>query len=296
MTNYLQEIDFSALAQIAILYGVIYAILRSAKGSRFGQVLMGIGVLATLLFAFTYVFNFDVLSRIVQIILVYTAISTVVIFQPEIRRMLSEVGAFRYVERRKHDADGAATPELVFEVLKRLSALRMGALIAFERGISLRSYEATGVELNAILSQELVTCIFTPPLPLHDGGVTIRDGRISAAHCIFPVSNNPELISNGMRHRAAVGLSEETDALVAVVSEESGVISVAHNGRLFRYTNSERDDAQLRRWLAKALRARTNGGDWVLLRLTALFKMPNRRQSDETAKVTAEKEKGTLGE
>ena len=104
-----------------------------------------------------------------------------------------------------------------------------------------------------MFSRELVQSIFMPPLPLHDGGLTMRYGRISSAHCIFPVSNNPDLLSSGMRHRAAVGLSEETDALVVVVSEETGAVSVAHNGRLFRYYGDMRE-AALRRWVSKAMR------------------------------------------
>ena len=128
----------------------------------------------------------------------------------------------------------------------------MGALIALERGISLRSYEDTGVATDALFTRELVRSIFTPPLPLHDGGVVLRDGFLSSAHCIFPVSNNPELIASGMRHRAAVVLSEETDALVVVVSEERGTISVAHNGHLYSY---ERESARepVLRWLTKAM-------------------------------------------
>ena len=225
----------SPTVQIAILYLVIYAILRRAKGSRFGQALMGVGILATLLVAFTYLVHFDVLSYIVKSLLAYIAVSTVVIFQPEIRRMLSTVGAFGFVERPRYDATGAATPETVIDLILDLAKTRTGALIAFERGISLRSYEATGVTTDAIISRELVRTIFTPPLPLHDGGVIVRDGRLAAAHCVFPVSNNPDLIVSGMRHRAAVGMSEDTDALVVVVSEETGAVSVAHNGRLVRY-------------------------------------------------------------
>ena len=128
----------------------------------------------------------------------------------------------------------------------------IGALIAFERGISLRGYEDTGVSLNATFSRELVESIFTPPLPLHDGGMTIRAGRIAAAHCVFPVSNNRDLSCSGMRHRAAVGLSEETDALVVVVSEESGAVSVAHNGKLLKYTGEQRAQSLLR-WISKAM-------------------------------------------
>ena len=245
-------VEASDVIQIAILYLVFYAILKSAKGSRFGQALMGFGIIAAALTAFAYLFHFDVLTRIVQFLLVYIAVSTVVIFQPEIRRILSAVGAFGYLERPKYGPGNSATPELVVETLLALSKRRMGALIAFERGISLRGYEETGIKLEAIFSMELVTCIFTPPMPLHDGGMVMRDGHISSAHCIFPVSNNPDLISSGMRHRAAVGLSEDTDALVVVVSEETGDISVARNGRLFRYSGDQREESVMR-WVSKAL-------------------------------------------
>jgi len=245
-------VEASDAIQIAILYFVFYAILKGAKGSRFGQVLMGFGIIAAALTAFAYLFHFDVLTRIVQFLLVYIAVSTVVIFQPEIRRILSAVGAFGYLERPKYGPGNSATAELVVETLMALSKRRMGALIAFERGISLRGYEETGIKLEAIFSRELVTCIFTPPMPLHDGGMVMRDGHISSAHCIFPVSNNPDLISSGMRHRAAVGLSEDTDALVVVVSEETGDISVARNGRLFRYSGDQREESVMR-WVSKAL-------------------------------------------
>ena len=118
-----------------------------------------------------------------------------------------------------------------------------------------------------------MTSIFTPPLPLHDGGAVLKNGRLSSAHCIFPVSNNPNLIASGMRHRAAVGLSEETDALVIVVSEETGDISVARNGKLFRYSGEQRAES-LHRWLARAL-PRAGGGAsrlgtlWTWLRQSA---------------------------
>ena len=244
--------DVSAIVQIAILYFVFYAILKAAKGSRFGQALMGIGLLSALLIAFAYVFHFDVLTRIVQFLLVYIAVSTVVIFQPEIRRMLAAVGAFGFLEKSKYASGGAATVELVVEALMYLAERRIGALVAFERSISLKGYEETGVAIEALFSRELVTCIFTPPLPLHDGGVIMRNGHLSSAHCIFPVSNNPDLVSSGLRHRAAVGLSEETDALVIAVSEETGNVSVARNGRLYRYTGEQRAEA-LKRWVAGAM-------------------------------------------
>ena len=263
----------SAIVQIAILYFVIYSILKGAKGSRFGQALMGFGILASLLIAFAYLFHFDVLTRIVQFLLVYIAVSTVVIFQPEIRRILSAVGAFGFLEKPKYGPGDAATPDLVVETLLALADKRIGALLAFERGISLRGYEETGVLLDAVFSRGLVTSIFTPPLPLHDGGAVLKNGRLSSAHCIFPVSNNPNLIASGMRHRAAVGLSEETDALVIVVSEETGDISVARNGKLFRYSGEQRAES-LHRWLARTL-PRAGGGAsrlgtlWTWLRQSA---------------------------
>jgi len=270
-------LDLSAVAQVAILYFAIYAILKRAKGSRFGQVLMGVGLLAAALTLFTFVLHFEVLSVILRGLLVYLAISTVVIFQPEIRRGLSQVGAFGSLEKRRYGADGGATPEFVAESILHLASRRMGALIAFERGISLRSYEETGVPLHADFSRELLTCLFTPPLPLHDGGVTVRDGRLSAAHCIFPVSGNPDLIVSGMRHRAAVGLSEETDALVVVVSEESGAVSVAHNGRLIRYPSGDPACASsLVRWLAKAM-FRERRTSRLLARLQDLFMKGGRK-------------------
>ena len=243
------SVSVSAIVQIAILYVVIYSILKYAKGSRFGQVLMGVGLLSAVMIAFTFVFKFDVLSTIVRVLLVYLAISTVVIFQPEIRRLLSQVGAFSYLERPTHAPDGTATAEFVTETIAALAERKIGALIAFERAISLRGYEDTGVVTDAVFTRELVQAVFTPPLPLHDGGVTIRNGRLAAAHCVFPVSNNPELISSGMRHRAAVGLSEETDALVAVVSEETGDISIAHDGKLTRKIGKK----ALGHWISRAM-------------------------------------------
>ena len=287
------NISASAIIQIVILYLVIYAILKSAKGSRFGQALLGVGVLAAMFALFTFVLHFDVLSKIVQWILIYLALSTVVIFQPEIRRILATVGAFGAFDRPKYTADGAAEPEFVVSTLLALADRKIGALVAFERGISLRGYEATGVRLDALFTRELVQSIFTPPLPLHDGGMTLRYGRISSAHCIFPVSNNPDLLSSGMRHRAAVGLSEETDALVIVVSEESGAVSVAHNGRLFRYYGDLRE-AALRRWVNKAMREGEVGGsfaarayDWILERRKA---KAEKIAKAEAAKAIAAKE------
>ena len=242
------------IVQIAILYFAIYSILKAARGSRFGQVLTGVGVLFGVSIAFTYLFHFEILARILQMLLIYLALSSVVIFQPEIRRILATIGSLIFSENQPSFDSRRITPEMITDAILELSELKIGALIAFERAISLRGYEETGVRLDAIPSKELLVSIFTEPLPLQDGGVTIRNGRISTAHCLFPVSQNPKLSGSGMRHRAAVGLSEETDALVIAVSEETKAISIAHNGRIIRYSSAnDETKSSLLRWIRKAM-------------------------------------------
>lgn len=243
----------SPIIEILILSFVIYAILKRAKGSRFGQALLGVGVLVIILALFTYLFHFHVLSLLIKYLLIYFAISWIVIFQPEIRRFLATMGALGYTENEK--SGGSRSPvsdELFLKIIQDLSSKKMGALFAFERGISLRGYEETGTHLDAIISPELIVTLFTPPLPLHDGGAIIRNGRLASAHCLFPVSNTPSLSHNGMRHRAAVGLSEETDAIVVIVSEETGNISIAHNGKMITYPYGA-NTAAISRWITKAL-------------------------------------------
>ena len=256
--------------QIFILYLVIYAILKGARGSRFGQVLMGAGVLFALFIGFTLVFHFDVLSVIVRWLLLYLALSSVVIFQDEIRRILATMGSFLFQDRtRTHTLlNKRVTPEDLTTIIFKLAKSRTGALVAFERGISLRGFETSGVSLDALISTELFFSIFTEPMPLHDGGVIIRHGRIAAAHCLFPVSSQSDLSGSGMRHRAAVGLSEQTDALVIAVSEETGRVSVAHNGRLIRYPDAEENSRMaVLRWIRKAMpqqkTAAESMADWM---------------------------------
>ena len=270
--------------QIFILYLVIYAILKGARGSRFGQVLMGSGILFGLLIAFTLVFNFDVLSVIVRWLLLYLALSSVVIFQDEIRRILAAMGSFLFQDRTRTHAllDGRVTPEDFTAIIFKLARRRTGALVAFERGISLRGFETTGVALDAIISPELFFSIFTEPMPLHDGGVIIRHGRVAAAHCLFPVSSKGDLSASGMRHRAAVGLSEQTDALVIVVSEETGRVSVAHNGRLIRYPDTEENSRlSVLRWIRKAMpqqkTASESMADWMKRRSDKAARLFRRR-------------------
>lgn len=243
----------SPIIQIIILWFSIYAILKRAKGSRFGQALMGVGILVTILALFTYLLNFTILAALIKYLLIYFAISSVVIFQPEIRRFLATIGALGNFDRQSQSYDNdKLTPESFTEIIKELSINKMGALFAFERGISLRGYEETGVRLDAVISPELIVTIFTPPLPLHDGGAIIRNGRLASAHCLFPVSHNSALARNGMRHRAMVGISEETDAVSIMVSEETGNVYVAYKGKLVTFKQGCDPDI-ITRWIRKAI-------------------------------------------
>lgn len=276
------------IAQIVILYFAIYAILKAARGSRFGQVLMGVGIIFALLIAFTFFLNFDVLAYIVKILLGYLALSTVVIFQPEIRRVLATIGALLFADNRRNlglATHGRVTPEDIVSIVFKLAQRRIGALIAFERGISLRGIESTGVTIDACISSELLISVFTPPLPLHDGGAIVRGGRLAAAHCLFPVSNNPHGLSDsGMRHRAAVGLSEETDALVVAVSEERGRVSIAHNGRLIRYPDLSDDSRKaVLRWIRKAMPEQKTAGEAIADWLQRRRKRIDRARAAEAA-------------
>ena len=246
------QISFNDIMQIFILFLVIYSVIRVVKGTRSAQVLLGFCVTVVSLLLFTYVFNFEVLARVVYFLLIYLALSMVVVFQQDIRRMLALVGGQRLFSRQ-YALSKVPVTEILTKSVINLSRKRIGSLIAIERGISLRGYEESGIQLNAVLSHELLVSIFTPPLPLHDGGIVIREGRISAAHCLFPVSNKSELISSGMRHRAAVGLSEETDAVIFVVSEETGTISIAYNGKLHKYTHKDNVSKIMHRWLRVAM-------------------------------------------
>ncbi len=271
------QIGLNDVMQIMILYFGIYALIRFVRGTRSAQVLLGFCVMVVSLLLFTYMFRFDVLARVVYFLLVYLALSMVVVFQQEIRRVLALVGGQKLFGRH-YVARQESVPEKLCRSVINLGKSRIGALIAVERGIALNGYEETGVKLNALVSHELLVSIFTPPLPLHDGGIIIRDGTIAAAHCLFPVSNQGDLSTFGMRHRAAVGLSEETDALVVLVSEETGKIAVAHNGRLHRYSDDKMEKLLLR-WLRKAMPNETRGvvtlTDWM----TAYFsKLLNGKQ------------------
>lgn len=233
--------------EILILAVAFYYVLLFIRGTRGVQVLFGLTTLFIGLNLLTYFFEMETLSWILQRSTFYLVFALLVIFQPEIRRALAELG-------RRHFFGGPvfeqSTVEHLVGAAVRLSEQKIGALIAVERDVGTRAIRETGVKLDSELSPELLINIFYPRTPLHDGGVIVQNNRVVAAACVFPLSQRDEVSRTlGTRHRAAMGVTEETDAIAVIVSEETGSISVAYRGKLRRGLDEER----LRRVLVSVL-------------------------------------------
>jgi len=229
---------FDGLIEILVLSVAIYYILLFIHGTRGAQVLSGLAILLVTLVLLTFFFELDTLNWILQRATVYIVFGLLVIFQPEIRRALAELG-------RRHIFGGAAIEQSgvdnLVKAAVKLSEQKIGALIAIERDVGTRAIQETGVQIDSEVTPELLINIFYPRTPLHDGGVIIQNNRILAAACVFPLSQRDELSrSLGTRHRAAIGITEETDAITVIVSEETGSISVAYRGRLRRGLDEDR--------------------------------------------------------
>ncbi len=221
----------SALEILILSVGIYYGYLYF-RGTRGAKVLTGLAIVFLTLTLISQLLNLVVISWIIRSFSVFLAIALVVIFQPELRRGLAELGGhpiFSLTSEKRETVHDLA------EAVAQLAGKQFGALIAIERDTSIRVYEETGVLLEADFSVELMLTIFHPKSALHDGGVIVRDGRIAAAACIFPVSQRETLDrSLGLRHRAGLGLTEESDAVCVVVSEETGGISICHRRRIER--------------------------------------------------------------
>jgi diadenylate cyclase len=212
---------------------------------------VGLVLLLVILIGLTQVFHLDALTWMLRRFSVYLAVALLVIFQPEIRRALAELGKQKVFAA---SAERRTVIDQIVTTVHLLSEQKVGALIAIEREIGTRAVQETGTRLNAPLVPELLASIFFPHTPLHDGAVIIGGNRIMAAGCVFPLSHRVDLQKTlGTRHRAAVGFSEETDAVVVVVSEETGTISVCYRGRLSRGM----DPRRLKRFLSALLLKRS---------------------------------------
>lgn len=226
------------LLQILLIAVVVYTLFRLVRGTRTASILIGFTSFIFTLWAVTVLFNLDVIAYALRALSVYFGLAVIVVFHPEIRKILARLGTMSFGGIWRGQTESPV--DILTDAALDLSRKKTGALIAVERQEALTHYAETGVALDSLLSTELIVSIFTPPLPLHDGGLIVRGSRILAARCMFPLTNraveghhSPET-HTGMRHRAAIGLSEDTDALVIVVSEETGGISVAHDGDIRR--------------------------------------------------------------
>lgn len=227
---------WQAVVEIAFLWLVYYGLLKFFQGTVAARVLRGM-LVVLLTFFLTQLLELQVLNWLLTKIVAISVIAFLILFQPELRRGLAKIGGehlFRVVPQSE---------EVLEEVLKAVTILarkKHGAILAIERQTTLRPYTESGIRLDSEVSSELLATVFTPPSPLHDGGVIIAQGRVLAAACLFPLTQDPRVAKTlGTRHRAALGLSEETDAIVIVISEETGSISLAVRGELTRDLDRE---------------------------------------------------------
>ncbi len=219
------------LVEIAIVAALVYRLLLLLQRTRAMQMLLGVGFLAVVYFLAVFL-NFSLISTILETLFQFGAIALLVVFQPELRATLARLGATRMFGFFAKLEGRRIIDELV-EAAELLARRRFGAIIALKNDVGLDDYAGTGNAVEARVSKEMLVTIFTPQSPLHDGAVIIEGDRIKTAGAILPLTLTPlHDKSMGTRHRAALGLSEESDAIVIVVSEETARVSVAHRGRL----------------------------------------------------------------
>jgi diadenylate cyclase len=221
------------LLDIAIVSILIYEFLKLIRGTRAVQMAVGSLLIVALLYV-SRLAPLQTLNWMIRNLLVYVGFAAIVIFQSDIRRALAHFGRapfFRYFSRESPDE----TIEEVVVAATTLAAQRTGAIIAIEREIGLRNYIESGIPLDAEITYDLLVTIFQPTSPLHDGAVVLQENRVAAAACFLPLTVNPKVSRElGTRHRAALGLTEENDAIAVVVSEERGQIAIAIEGTLER--------------------------------------------------------------
>jgi len=260
VARHLTWLEFVDVAVIAI---ILYYVLRLVRGTQGTQLLVGLVVLA-LIGALATTFNLVLLSWLFRNGAGLLAIAIIVIFQPELRRAVDQLGRLGHIGRPLSAFSTPQYSQAISETIRaaeRLSAKRTGALIAFERDVGLEDYAATGVRINGEISAEVLQSIFYPNSPLHDGAVIVRGNRILAAGCLLPLPEEGTVRERlGTRHRAALGLSLASDALVLVVSEETGAISVIEEGKITRNLDAD----GLRRRVSVKVPARLVSGNRML--------------------------------
>jgi diadenylate cyclase len=223
---------FRDALDVAIIGFLVYRLIKFVRGTQATHIFLGgLGVVALFLTASLLQLHF--LTLLLGNVLPYVAFAGIVVFQTEIRKLLASIGRAIFGRTGPSSTDDVLD-EIVLAA-QSLSATKTGALIVFERDLGLKSFAETGVRLDAVVTYDLLCNIFTPGSPLHDGAVVVQADRLSAAACFLPLTVNPELSRTlGSRHRAAIGVTEDTDAVALVVSEETGTISLVSAGAMSR--------------------------------------------------------------
>ena len=260
LTNLLHRPRVSSwwdVADILIVSLLIYEALKLIRGTRAMQMATGLLLVLLALYASQNV-PLQTVNWLIRNALQYAVIGAIVLFQSDIRRALSHFGSapfFRYLARSEQVADMI---EEIVTAADLLAKANVGAIVVIEREIGLRNYVESGIRIDAVVSYDLITTIFQQDTPLHDGAVIISDNRLAAAACFLPLAVSPKLDRNlGTRHRAALGLTEESDAIAVIVSEERGEISVALKGRLERALTADDLRARLHELVLHKRSART---------------------------------------
>ncbi len=226
------------ILDIVIVTFLFFKLFQLVRGTRAAQMFLGLIIIIAASFIADWL-RLDALNWIISSLKTVWVVAFVIIFQPELRRVLAQLGQSRVVRYFMRPEHLAVLDEIV-RAVRELSLRKTGALIVIAREASLRQYIETGTRISARVTYELLCTIFTPQTPLHDGACIVVREQIVAAGCVLPLSENPMLPATlGMRHKAAVGLTEETDAVVVVVSEETGGISLAVRGNLRRKLDAE---------------------------------------------------------
>lgn len=277
------QVGWRPMLEIATLWVGIYQLYRFLRGTRGWAVVLGLTAVLILflgLIVVTNVLELTVLKEVIQYLLFFMPFMALVIFQPELRRILAEFGNRPMFNTARQERENI---EILVRAMERLSKMRIGALVAVEQGIQLQAAVESGVELNCDASPEMLETIFFPNNAIHDGGVLIKGDRLTFAACIFPLTQRRDLDKSvGTRHRAALGLSEETDAVVIIVSEETGAISYAYKGHLERGVTLN----ELRSFLSSILVKREqprNWSEWLGQKLRKPKKPKEAPQKDQPA-------------
>lgn len=225
-----------ALEILILTVGIYYA-FRFVRGTRGAPVVTGFLVVLLTFVMVTYLLHLEVLQWILGAFSAFFAVAVVVLFQPELRRMLAELGNLPLFATAHEQRENI---EVIIQTVERLADVRIGALMAIERSIQLQEAVESGIPVDCEATPEMLETIFFPNNAIHDGGVILKGDRIAFAACIFPLTQRQDLNKSlGTRHRAAIGLSEETDAIIVVVSEENGSISYAYKGQFTKGVTSE---------------------------------------------------------